>query len=179
MAVITILRGFKVHYSVLDDFLHANGMNETYGYPPVGSAYDKMAALLQSKMGKETNGARIIIPHRESYDQSTFAYVAYYWLHVFAQREINFEELPETTSVSFEALRKEVMSFSREERNDGTGKTGFFITVTSNRNWYPKELPMQNEVSSYLAAMIVLIANINISIFIIRVRRNADQNFSI
>ncbi|TRX90952.1 hypothetical protein FHL15_008157 [Xylaria flabelliformis] len=147
MPVITILRGFKVHYAVLDAFLMANGLVETFGHPPVGTDYDNIAKLLDSKMGDTYvgKGARVVIPGHGPGYSSTFAYVAYGWMHVYAHRELDLEtQIPKDCPLEFEKLRKEILSFEDDknvrawQKVDETGRMGLYIVYTENRNWVPK-----------------------------------------
>ncbi|KAI1394292.1 uncharacterized protein F4822DRAFT_44566 [Hypoxylon trugodes] len=138
MPVITVLRGFKIHYSVLDAFLRTNGVNQTHGYPPSGKTDDKIATLLSAKMGDDGKGARVFIPHRESYDQSTFAYVAYCWVHVFSQHEVKFDTtLTEVVPERFKALQKEMLALG-EEKCEEAEKIGLHVVFTENRSWFPE-----------------------------------------
>ncbi|KAI1320574.1 hypothetical protein F5Y16DRAFT_389720 [Xylariaceae sp. FL0255] len=145
MPVITLLRGFKVHVGVLDRFLENHGFDETFGIAPVYPKYDTIATFLSTLMGAEGSdkGARLIIPARESFDQATYGYIAYCWVHTFAQREINMaEELSESAPPGFEKLRDEILKFDTrekfEEKNNESGKTGLFQVFTYNRSWKPK-----------------------------------------
>ncbi|KAI0545601.1 hypothetical protein F4679DRAFT_599340 [Xylaria curta] len=157
MPAITILRGFKVHYAVLDAFLMANGLSETFGRAPVETDYDNIAKLLGSKMGDTYvgKGARVVIPGHGPGYSSTFAYVAYGWMHVYAHRELDLEtQIPDDCPLEFEKLRKEILSFENDknvrawQKVDETGRMGLYIVYTENRNWVPKGFyePVQGPV---------------------------------
>ncbi|KAL2187776.1 hypothetical protein L209DRAFT_764616 [Thermothelomyces heterothallicus CBS 203.75] len=106
---ITILRGFKVSTAVLDAFLAANGVDETYGAPPFYSNHpDKcpISRLLSAKIATkdpeaDRNRFRVNIPSLESYNDSVVAYVSYTWV----------TDLPAEAPLGFEELRQEALSF--------------------------------------------------------------------
>jgi hypothetical protein len=115
MVAVTLLRGFRVSVSTLDAFLHANGVDETYGWPPLDPATDATTVLLHSKLGSEADPqkmARVVIPQRKAKNKSTVAYVAYAWVMAYAHREVDPDtELPLHPPSAFEALRKEILAF--------------------------------------------------------------------
>ena len=140
----TILRGFKVPVAVLDAFLTANGLDETFGTPPLDPDAPEISGLLRNKMNN--NGeACVSIPQREAYSRSTVAYVAYCWVKVFAQREINVEkELPEQVPTAFEDLTREMMAFSNENsislKDESMGRIGTFVVFTGSVRWVSCDL---------------------------------------
>ncbi|KAI1274245.1 hypothetical protein F5Y07DRAFT_219362 [Xylaria sp. FL0933] len=157
MPVITLLRGFKVHYAVLDAFLMANGLIETFGSPPIGNEYNDIAKLLHSKMGDAYvgKGARVVVPSHGSGYSSMFAYVAYSWMHIYAHRELQLEtQLPEDCPVEFEELRREILSFEDDknvkswQRSKESGRMGLYVVYTDSQNWFPKTLLEPVEVGS-------------------------------
>ncbi|KAI0008623.1 hypothetical protein F4779DRAFT_586082 [Xylariaceae sp. FL0662B] len=138
----TVLRGFKVPISVLDAFLSANGVGETSGYPPFDSS-DPASDLLRAKTGHPKT--RLFIPHKKAYNNAAFAYVAYDWVMVFAQREIRLgEELSDEAPESFSRLRQDIMSFAagagQEVPADDGMAGGLFVVITEERSFIPPEL---------------------------------------
>jgi len=74
---IAIIRGLKVRVPVLDRFLNANGVEETYGLPPLYNIDpDKQSRLLRSKAGGGGTRTRIFILSKLSHNETNFAYVA-------------------------------------------------------------------------------------------------------
>ncbi|KAK3936154.1 hypothetical protein QBC46DRAFT_395832 [Diplogelasinospora grovesii] len=143
----TILRGFKVSVAVLDAFLAANGVHETYGTPNFYKDHPDNAPiskLLYNKIvgyagaaGSDTdkNKFRVTMPRREGRTHSFVAYVTYAWLSVYAHRELRLEEdLPAEIPAGFEELRKEILSFAgpdkgipeSEKIGDDEGRMGLF-----------------------------------------------------
>jgi hypothetical protein len=125
--LITALRGFKVPVAILDRFLEANGVEPTYGYPPFyynttwdGESHhyhtelrDDGSKFLRAKAdaagGSPTN-TRIFVPQAEGQPRSTYAYVAYAWVMVYAQRRLDLvEELPDRAPPGFAELRTEIL----------------------------------------------------------------------
>ncbi|KAL2156147.1 hypothetical protein VTH82DRAFT_892 [Thermothelomyces myriococcoides] len=114
--VTTILRGFKVPVAVLDRFLQANGIDETYGWPPRYNTLDEPSKLLRTKLGDAKT--RLFIPHRLGHQLSTFAYVAYDWIFVFAQRRILPEELLPSPPSGFVELCYEIIRYASEQERE-------------------------------------------------------------
>lgn len=118
MVMTTLLRGFRVSVSTLDAFLIANGVDETYGSPPLPPGNEAISLLLHSKLGSDADPqkmARVIIPQRTGSNLSSVAYVAYAWVMAYAHREIDLDtDLPPHPPAAFEALRKEILGFSDE-----------------------------------------------------------------
>ncbi|KAK3933484.1 hypothetical protein QBC46DRAFT_434350 [Diplogelasinospora grovesii] len=140
MGITTILRGFKVPVSVLDLFLRANGVMETWGSPPFYDRdLDEPSTLLRAKMGTGDTKTRLFIPYRMGQQRSTFAYIAYDWVMVFAQRKINLaEELADRAPPGFEELRKEIMGFASEglqASGQEEDLTGFFVITTDEQDY--------------------------------------------
>lgn len=157
MPSITVLRGFKLPVAVLDAFLIANGLMETFGRPSLPGPADDIEKLLRSKMGDGEHSAQVFIPQHRSFDPSSVCYVAYAWRKVFAQRELHLaEDLPEAVPAPFLALREELLSFADREgtgviqRDEGRfGAFGLFVVFAEDRSWIPDELWERNKVSSY------------------------------
>ena len=165
MGSTTILRGFKVSVPVLDAFLAANNVDETYGVPPFYKDHpdkDPISVLLYSKItasGGTTDKTkfRVMIPSVEGHNQSTVAYVTYTWATIYAHRELDLEQnLPAEVPAGFEELRKEVLSFSDKVSNDvkisDEGHLGLFAVFTHDiRGAYvPREFYDRAMVSSLL-----------------------------
>lgn len=124
MGLTIVLRGFKVPVAVLDRFLEANGIQATFGYPPFYHRpnLDAGSQFLRTKLGATGGDAkiRIFIPQKEGHEQSTYAYVAYAWVMVHAQRKLELgADLPETSPPGFGELRAEVMGYAnaQEDKN--------------------------------------------------------------
>ncbi|KUI72098.1 hypothetical protein VM1G_08045 [Cytospora mali] len=148
--VIAIIRGLKVRIPVLDRFFAANGVEETYGIVPVYHIDpDEHSQLLRSKVGGSDSRTRIFIPHKTTYNESNFAYVAYAWDLVHAQKEIVLDGLPTDPPAGWASLTEGIMSFSTGEDDDqwkeaGHGKMGLFIVVSENRHILPPSVKKRN-----------------------------------
>ncbi|KAL2015090.1 hypothetical protein VTK56DRAFT_6322 [Thermocarpiscus australiensis] len=142
MTITAVLRGFKVPVAVLDRFLQANGLMETAGYPPFyGPDLDDASKLLRAKIDNSNNKTRLFIPYRMNRKQSTFAYVAYTWVFVYAQRKLHVaEELPDRAPEGFAELRNEIMGFAAEggegEQPQDEDLTGMFVVITDEQPFY-------------------------------------------
>ncbi|KAF7552738.1 hypothetical protein G7Z17_g4134 [Cylindrodendrum hubeiense] len=138
----TILRGFKISVAGLDAFLCANGVDETYGRPPMAENHpdkDTISALLYTKITEaggtaSKNKFRVVIPSREGHDPSTVAYVTYSWLTVYAHCDLRLDEdsfiqIP----IGFEELRNEILSYADKVTKGGIsdeGRMGLFAVHT-------------------------------------------------
>lgn len=154
--VTAILRGLKVRVHVLDKFLAANGVDETYAIAPFyHKDPDDQSRLLRSKIGTQNTRTRIFIPQRNDYNESNFAYVAYAWEMVFAQKEISLNtQLPEKPPAGWETLKNEIMVFSTTEDDvgwqvAGHGKVGLFIIVSDDRQFTPSSIEQRRRVISF------------------------------
>lgn len=153
MPTITLLRGFKVPVAVLDAFLRANNLDDTHGMSLLPDQDQEISALLAGKM--DTGKARVIIPQREGFSLSHLAYVAFSWLHVFAQREVELEEdLPEIPPPAFLRLKNEILSFGaaegRDDEDSRVGAIGFYVVFTNDRMWIPQVLSDRVQVMPLL-----------------------------
>ncbi|KAL2170737.1 hypothetical protein VTG60DRAFT_4485 [Thermothelomyces hinnuleus] len=161
---ITILRGFKVSTAVLDAFLAANGVDETYGAPPFYYNHpDKcpISRLLYAKIAAkdpeaDRNRFRVNIPSLESYNDSVVAYVSYTWVTVFSHRELNMDEdLPAEVPLGFEELRQEVLSFCASvpepQKIPDEGRMGLYVVRTHDiRGLYiPQEILDRSKLPQY------------------------------
>ncbi|KAK4235184.1 hypothetical protein C8A03DRAFT_18030 [Achaetomium macrosporum] len=140
--VTTILRGFKVPVAVLDRFLQANGIDETYGWPPHYKMLDEPSKLLRTKLGDAKT--RLFIPHRLGYYKSTFAYIACDWIFVFAQRKILPKELPETAPPGFAELCNEIIGYANEQdreqlRFQSEDLTAMYVINTEDQSYWFQE----------------------------------------
>lgn len=142
-STIAIIRGLKVRVPVLDRFLSANNIDETYGNAPF---YDKdpdaQSQLLRSKVGGVDTRTRIFIPSKQNHNDSNFAYVAYVWDVVYAQKEITLDsQLPADLPIEWVSLKDEILSFSTSDdsiwESAGHGKMGLFIIVSDGRRYVP------------------------------------------
>ena len=161
MGSTTILRGFKISAAVLDTFLAANNVYETYGTPPFYKDHpddDRISVLLHAKIAKEDKDAdknkfRVMIPSLRGSARSEVAYVTYTWVTVFAHRELAMDEdLPAKVPLGFEGLRQEILSF-RDTVPDGhqildEGHMGLYVVYTHDiRGLYmPQELLDRDKV---------------------------------
>lgn len=165
MGSTTILRGFRVSVIVLDSFLRANRVDETYGTPPFFTRHpdnDPISILIYKRLVEFTGDAsmidkndyRVAIPHVEGHQTSRAAYVTYAWQVVRAHREIDLKKLPAEPPVAFEQLRKEIMSFGEgldnEERISNDGKLGLYAvhTYEIRGSFTPQELIDRYKVSN-------------------------------
>lgn len=139
---ITALRGFKVRISTLNAFLVANGKEHgaEEGFPPFydGPDPDDISALLREKVainesGENTDGILYVVPSVEGHDRSPYAYIAYSYVHVYAQRRITPESPPEQVPRGFEELREEILAYSKDREENQEGLMGLFIVFTDER----------------------------------------------
>lgn len=167
----SILRGFKVSVAVLDAFLAANGVDETFGYPPFYSEHpdkDPISVLLSSKIaaaaGAEAAGVdksrfRVLIPQCEGLNHSTVAYVTQAWATVYAHRELDIDrDLPSEAPAEFEGLKREILSFTERvdasDRIQDEGRSGVFMVYTYDirGEFVPQELRDRFVVSIQLGS---------------------------
>ncbi|ROW05792.1 hypothetical protein VMCG_05220 [Cytospora schulzeri] len=161
MSLITALCGLKVRVSTLDAFLDANGNSDGTlgGIPPrhINDTADEISALLQTKVrnsGGNSSRTRLVIPYIRGHDRASWAYVAYDYFHIYAQRYTAVDDLPEKSPKGFVELRQEILGYSRSakqdcaglgeirkenKKDDDEGQTGMFIVVTEERSWTPPE----------------------------------------
>lgn len=87
-------------------------------------------------------------PSVEGHDRSSHAYVAYSYVHVYAQRRITPDVPPEQVPVGFEELRQEILGYSKDREEIGEGLMGLFIVFTDDRpSPDPLEVQERDEVS--------------------------------
>lgn len=83
----------------------------------------------------DRNRFRVNIPSLEGYNTSAVAYVAYTWVTVLCQRELNMDDdLPAQVPLGFEELRQEVLSFCASvpepRRIPDEGRMGLYVVRT-------------------------------------------------
>ena len=74
MPFFTMLRGFQVPISILDAFLVANGLDETFGDPPMDYK-DPVSDFLREKTGHSKTP--FFIPYKMGFNNSELGYIAY------------------------------------------------------------------------------------------------------
>lgn len=150
---IAIIRGLKVRVPVLDRFLAANRVDETHGLAPFYDVDpDKQSWLLRSKVGGGDARTRIFIPSKRTHDESIFAYVAWAWEMVYAQKEIVLDQqLPMNPPMGWAALKDEILSHSLDADSGweaaGHQKMGLFIVVSDERPYFPASFEQLRTVS--------------------------------
>lgn len=117
MGLTTLLRGFKVPVAVLDRFLETNHVEPTYGNTPSyhHRELDAGSKFLRTKLDATAgdNKPRIFIPQIEAQQRSAYAYIAYAWVMIYAQRKIDLaEDLPDRAPLGFAQLRSEILGFA-------------------------------------------------------------------
>ncbi len=150
MGLVTALRGFKIPLAILDRFLEANGVEPTYGNPPF---YDRSepepgSKSLRNKLHATAgeNKTQIFIPELRGEQESTYAYVAYAWVMIYAQRQLEpADELPDQAPPGFAELRAEVLGHAnwkddvetlqvkRLEEGGGDPAAGMFVIVADRK----------------------------------------------
>ncbi|KAK4233303.1 hypothetical protein C8A03DRAFT_38998 [Achaetomium macrosporum] len=163
MGLTTILRGFKVSIAVLDRFLEANRVERTCGYTP--SYYrpelDAGSMFLRIKLAAAAgdNKARIFIPQVEAQPRSSYTYVAYAWVMIYAQRKVDLaEDLPDRAPPSFAELRSEILGFANAEdevekrqvrRLEGEGEdstAALFVVVADGQPYSFARFPRKSDL---------------------------------
>lgn len=153
----TLLRGFKVSVAVLDAFLAANGVDETFGTPPFYKDHpdhDPISRLLADKIRAaapttdpvDKTRFRVLIPAAEGHSPSAVAYVVHAWATVYAHREVDLDrDLPADAPPGFAQLRDEVLGFVQRVDPAGRipdeGKLGLYMvhTFDSRGTYLPQE----------------------------------------
>ncbi|ROW07016.1 hypothetical protein VPNG_06647 [Cytospora leucostoma] len=154
--LITVLRGFKVRTSTLDNFLIANGHPngiQTGPSPPIYKydydncvATDETSEVLRAKVraaaasmpsdsGTATNttGVLLVVPSVEGHTDSAWSYVSYSYAQVYAQRHITAEDPSERVPPGFEELRQEVLGHSSHTDHRDEGLLGLFVVSARER----------------------------------------------
>lgn len=145
--LITVLRGLKVRVSAMDAFLRANGKphgTDGSSFVPFYNSEtpDEISALLRAKAG--SGDILYVVPSVESHDRSPHVYVAYSYLHVFAQRCITANDPADKIPQGFEKLREEIL----KSGGDGEeGLVGLFVVYTDRPGPNPPELKARYQAS--------------------------------
>lgn len=154
MRVTTILRGLRVPVAALDRFLQENRLMPTFGDPPLYDQVDPASKLIRTKLGddNEDSKTRLFIPFRKGRKPSDFAYIAYDWITVFAQRHVDLaEELLDRPPSGFAELRREIMRFA-DDGELGQHKvenlSALFVIITDDA-YFPFEEPYLRKVSHW------------------------------
>ncbi|KAK3290492.1 uncharacterized protein B0H64DRAFT_59494 [Chaetomium fimeti] len=161
MGPITVLRGFKIPVAILDRFLEANRVEPTYGYPPFyhRSEPDAGSRFLREKLqAAGDTKTRIFIPQLQGELDSTYAYVAYAWVMVYAQRRLELaEELPDRAPPGFAELRVEMLGHAnggdvellqvrRLEEGVEDPTSALFVVVAEERPYSFQSFPRKSDL---------------------------------
>lgn len=146
--LITVLRGLKVRVSTMDAFLRANGMPDGIEERMSVPFYDKqtpdeVSALLREKAGSAD--ILYVIPYIEIHNQSSHVYVAYSYVHVYAQRCITPDDPTDKIPEGFENLREDILQHGGD---DEEGRVGLFVVYTDRPGPDPPELEERERASS-------------------------------
>ncbi|KAK4096789.1 hypothetical protein N658DRAFT_333072 [Parathielavia hyrcaniae] len=174
MGLITLLRGFKVPIGVLDCFLVAHGVEETYSIAPrlepgpLAPPLDPQSAFLRARLAAAgtastssppspaaLDGVRVFIPNRRGQADPTYAYVSYAFVMVFSQRHVDLAaELPERAPPGFAALRRDVLACASKASEAagllhaagmvGDAESELFVLFTEDRE-FPLKRPFVRE----------------------------------
>ncbi|KAH6842965.1 hypothetical protein B0I37DRAFT_383312 [Chaetomium sp. MPI-CAGE-AT-0009] len=173
MGLITLLRGFKVPIAVLDRFLVAHGVEETYSIAPrlepgpLAPPLDPQSAFLRARLAAAgtastssppraaLDGVRLFIPNRRGQADPTYAYVSHAFVMVFSQRHVDLAaELPERAPPGFAALRRDVLACAsgadeaagllRAAGMVGDAESELFVLFTEDRE-FPLKRPFVRE----------------------------------
>lgn len=148
----TILRGFRVPVAALDRFLQANGLMPTFGDPPssLDSQTDPASMLLRTKLGDDHGDSktRLFIPFKKGRKRSDVAYIAYDWVMVFAQRQVNLgEELLDRPPPRFAELRDDMLQFADREGQQKVEDLSALFVVITDEECFPFVEPYLRKVS--------------------------------
>lgn len=160
--LVTALRGFKIRTSTLDKFLIAHGkphgtnsgtIPPIYKYDDNGNATDEISEVLRAQIeavaGKSSSPATVLLvmPSVEGHDPSSWAYVAYSYAQVYAQRHITPQDPSEQMPQGFEELRQDVLKYSSSSEENDEGLVGLFVVITEARTGpTPSELLERDQV---------------------------------
>ncbi|KAH8779759.1 hypothetical protein F5883DRAFT_689331 [Diaporthe sp. PMI_573] len=137
--LVTALRGFKIRTATLDKFLIAHGkplgtnsgnIPPFYDYDDNGNTTDEISAVLRASSGLAT--VLLVMPFVEGHDPSSWAYVAYSYAHIYAQRHITPQDPSEQMPQGFQELRQDVLKYSSSSEDD-KGLMGLFVVITEAR----------------------------------------------
>jgi hypothetical protein len=137
--LVTALRGFKIRTATLDKFLIAHGkplgtnsanVPPFYDYDDNGNATDEISAVLRASCGVAT--VLLIMPSIEGHSPSSWAYIAYSYTHIYAQRHITPQDPLEQKPQGFKELRQDILKYSSSSEDD-EGLMGLFVVITEAR----------------------------------------------
>lgn len=167
--LVTAHRGFKIHTSTLDKFLIAHGKPKgtdsgavppNYTYDDNGNASDEISEILCGQMQAITGKCSslttvlLLMPSVEGHSRSSWAYVAYSYAHIYAQRHITPQDPLDQMPQGFEELRQDVLSYSSNSKEDGEGLMGLFVIITEGRAGpVPPELLERRRVGTPLCQL--------------------------
>lgn len=145
--LITVLRGLKVRVPTMDAFLRANGKphgTDGSSFVPFYNSEtpDEISALLRAKAGSDY--ILYVVPSVESHDRSSHVYVAYSYLHVYAQRCITTNDPADKIPQGFEKLREEILKSGVDGEE---GLVGLFVVYTDRPGPNPPELKARYQAS--------------------------------
>ncbi|KAG8159399.1 hypothetical protein KVR01_011060 [Diaporthe batatas] len=149
--LVTALRGFKIRTTTLNKFLIAYGkplgidsayIPPAYDYDDNGNATDEISEVLRANSGLAS--VLLVMPSVEGHSRSSWAYVAYSYAHIYAQRNITPQDPAEQIPQGFEELRQDVLKHS-SSLEEGEGLMGLFVVLTEDRPGpTPRELQERN-----------------------------------
>lgn len=119
--LVTVLRGLKVCASTMDAFLIANGKPHGTDGSSFVTFYD----------GDRTDEILYVVTSVNGHDRSSHVYVAYSYVHVYAQRYITTDEPAEKIPEWFGKLPEEILKFGGDEEE---GLVGLFVIYTEERS---------------------------------------------
>ncbi|KAH6614651.1 hypothetical protein B0J18DRAFT_494229 [Chaetomium sp. MPI-SDFR-AT-0129] len=158
MPITTVLRGFKIPIPVLDRFLESNGVEPTYGMPPLYSRalhrsdpnFPPLTSFSPEAAANFHNqNAHVFIAQYPGLPRAQHAYIAYAYVMVFAQRQLDLtRDLPEQAPPGWRELGEEMMGFVTAE-DEGLMKSpgvqaaaegqdsgaGLFVVLTEERDF--------------------------------------------
>ncbi|KAH8756337.1 hypothetical protein F5883DRAFT_468674 [Diaporthe sp. PMI_573] len=147
--LITVLRGLKVRVSTMDTFLRANGMphgTDGTSFVPFydNETPDEITALLRVKAG--SNNILYVVPSIECHDRSSYVYIAYSYVHVYAQRCITPDNPADKIPEGFKKLREEILKSSKDNEE---GLVALFVIYTDQPGPNPPELQERQKKPIY------------------------------
>lgn len=94
-----------------------------------------------------------LYPQKMDHNGSNFAYVAWAWDMVCAQKEVPLDhQLPTDPPTEWEAVKNEILSFRHDTDSTweaaGHGNTGLFIVISDERRYFPLSLQQRTCVPS-------------------------------
>lgn len=105
---------------------------------------DEISALLRGKA--ESDEILYVVPSVEGHDRSSHVYVAYSYLHVYAQRCITNNDPADKVPEGFLKLREDILKYSRD---DDEALLALFVVYTERPGPNPPELEERYKVSPW------------------------------